>query len=473
MVGTPTYMAPEQCAGQEAGPPADIYALGVIAFEMITGRVPFNAPTPLGVIAAHQMTPPPSPRKLNPSLPESVVQPILTCLAKDPRQRPETATEFVEQLAIAVAASATQYPLTPPPMIPQSAAPSGMQPPMTPSPSYPATPTYVAPMTPAPAPTYTPPPPTPSPYAPAAYAAPQAPVATPPPAYGAYTPMPAWGNTTAACAQERSGLVGVDSPVGRRRVRRRDDHHGRGHRNRRQRAGDVGSRPLAARRNRRGASHIAVSCGGAGPRRARSLGTGDGVDIGRGPRHHSRRRASGRGGRMGTVAGEGPARRHAAAAGLRHAPWQRGDRRRADAAGRVVHLRLGLDTQRRHHQRELDPLHDPAGGHGPGVQRGWQRGARTSRSPQTRSSSTAAPSPRSPAPSFRAAGTSTRAWTAGGATIAVRTDGCHFDAPAYNVEGYVKSASTLDAGPLLLVADFVPPAAAGELDSCSGATATA
>src|SRR6266849_81968 len=181
MVGTPTYMAPEQCAGQEAGPPADIYALGVIAFEMITGRVPFNAPTPLGVIAAHQMTPPPSPRKLNPSLPESVVLPILTCLAKDPRQRQETATEFIEQLAIAVAASASQYPLTPPPMTQQTPPPSGMQPPMTPSPSYPATPTYVAPMTPASLSAPAPPASTPAPATPyPAYTAP-APDYTPPP----------------------------------------------------------------------------------------------------------------------------------------------------------------------------------------------------------------------------------------------------------------------------------------------------
>src|SRR5260370_192399 len=132
MVGRPTYMSPEQCAGHEAGPPADIYALGVIAFEMITGRVPFNAPTPLGVIAAHQMTPPPSPRKLNPSLPESVVQPILTCLAKDPRQRQETATEFVEQLPIAVAASATQCPLTPPPTTPPPPAPATLHSSITP-----------------------------------------------------------------------------------------------------------------------------------------------------------------------------------------------------------------------------------------------------------------------------------------------------------------------------------------------------
>jgi len=51
----------------------------------------------------------------------------------------------------------------------------------------------------------------------------------------------------------------------------------------------------------------------------------------------------------------------------------------------------------------------------------------------------------------------------GGATIKVRTDGCHFNAPEYNVEGYIKSASTLDAGPLLFVADFVPPSTAGDV----------
>ena len=97
MVGTPTYMAPEQCSGQEAGAPADIYALAVIAFEMVTGRVPFSAPTPLGVIAAHQVTPPPSPRKFNPSLPQVVEQPLLAGLAKDPARRPETATDFVRK----------------------------------------------------------------------------------------------------------------------------------------------------------------------------------------------------------------------------------------------------------------------------------------------------------------------------------------------------------------------------------------
>ena len=102
LLGTPTYMAPEQCTGREAGPPADVYALAVIAFEMITGRVPFSAPTPLGVIAAHQVTPPPSPREFIPSLPENIVRPLLAGLAKEPARRPETATDFVDGIQAAV-----------------------------------------------------------------------------------------------------------------------------------------------------------------------------------------------------------------------------------------------------------------------------------------------------------------------------------------------------------------------------------
>jgi serine/threonine protein kinase len=173
MVGTPTYMAPEQCSGQEAGAPADIYALAVIAFEMVTGRVPFSAPTPLGVIAAHQMTPPPSPRKFNPSLPQIVEQPLLAGLAKDPARRPETATDFVEALAAAVSSSPMQYPLTPPPATQLPPTPTAVHQ-VTPAPSYPP----AAPPTPEPisSPSFTPPP-----------APPSAPASSPP--YGAqYTP---------------------------------------------------------------------------------------------------------------------------------------------------------------------------------------------------------------------------------------------------------------------------------------------
>src|SRR5207248_6406759 len=157
MVGTPTYMAPEQCSGHEAGPPADIYALAIIAFEMVTGRVPFSAPTPLGVIAAHQLTPAPSPRKFNPSLPPVVEQPLLAGLAKDPARRPQTATEFVEALAAAIS-SPSQYPLTPPPITELPPTPTAIHP-STPAPSYPP----AAPPSPAPVSSPNIPPPSPAP----------------------------------------------------------------------------------------------------------------------------------------------------------------------------------------------------------------------------------------------------------------------------------------------------------------------
>lgn len=175
-VGTPTYMAPEQCAGEEAGPPADIYALAVIAYEMITGRVPFSAPTPLGVMSAHQLKPPPPPRKMNPSLPAVVEEPMLAGLAKDPADRPATAMDFVEALGLAVLSTtshppftpAPAYPLSPPPpsQIPAAQTPpppSQVEAPQTPAPpsvSWPPTAAVSLPApTPVPSPAQSPPPP--------------------------------------------------------------------------------------------------------------------------------------------------------------------------------------------------------------------------------------------------------------------------------------------------------------------------
>ena len=191
MVGTPTYMAPEQCSGQEAGAPADIYALAVIAFEMVTGRVPFSAPTPLGVIAAHQVTPPPSPRKFNPSLPQVVEQPLLAGLAKDPARRPETATDFVEALSAAVSSGPSQYPLTPPPVTQLPPTPTAVDLP-TPAPSYPsvAAPPPAPSYPPTPAPQYSPPPVVPQYIPPPVAPMYGAPVATPPPYQQQATPPP-------------------------------------------------------------------------------------------------------------------------------------------------------------------------------------------------------------------------------------------------------------------------------------------
>ena len=201
MVGTPTYMAPEQCSGGEVGPPADIYALAVIAYEMATGRVPFSGTNPLSVIAAQQLTPPPSPRKFNPSLPASVEQPLLAGLAKDAARRPETATDFIDALAAALPSPGSQYPMTPQPAMPSPPTPTAIEPP--PAPSYPS---VAAPIS-SPPPQYSPPPFAPQSYpqapAPPSYpaAAPYATAAaTPPPSYPPmapqpqYTPAPAYAS---------------------------------------------------------------------------------------------------------------------------------------------------------------------------------------------------------------------------------------------------------------------------------------
>ena len=84
MVGTPSYLAPESVAGGSVGPSADLYALGVIAFEMLTGQVPFWAASIPDLLQAQRHEPPPSPRSLRPDLPEWVELPLLRQTGKDP-----------------------------------------------------------------------------------------------------------------------------------------------------------------------------------------------------------------------------------------------------------------------------------------------------------------------------------------------------------------------------------------------------
>lgn len=86
--GTPHYMAPEQ-AMSSAGvvPQSDLYAVGVILYEMFTGRVPFDAATPLDVAMLHMSEPPPRPRQFRADLKPALEKVILKALAKDPRQR--------------------------------------------------------------------------------------------------------------------------------------------------------------------------------------------------------------------------------------------------------------------------------------------------------------------------------------------------------------------------------------------------
>jgi serine/threonine protein kinase/tetratricopeptide (TPR) repeat protein len=98
-VGTPTYMSPEQVEGRsDVGPAADIYALGLVAFELLTGQPPFTGDNPLALMFQHLHDAPPPARALNSALPAAVDDVFDSVLAKLPERRFATATRFVEVL---------------------------------------------------------------------------------------------------------------------------------------------------------------------------------------------------------------------------------------------------------------------------------------------------------------------------------------------------------------------------------------
>ena len=98
-IGTPSYLSPEVASGMtEVGPSTDIYALGVILFEALTGRPPFTGAHPLQVARKHLSEQPPTPTSINPHLPQRVDAVILTALAKRPENRYPTAGALAEAL---------------------------------------------------------------------------------------------------------------------------------------------------------------------------------------------------------------------------------------------------------------------------------------------------------------------------------------------------------------------------------------
>jgi eukaryotic-like serine/threonine-protein kinase len=91
VMGTPAYMSPEQCRGtREIDHRTDIYALGVILFEMLCGRPPFVSEGFGEMVHLHISAPPPAPRSIEPSIPEELERLILWCLAKEPAERVQT-----------------------------------------------------------------------------------------------------------------------------------------------------------------------------------------------------------------------------------------------------------------------------------------------------------------------------------------------------------------------------------------------
>jgi serine/threonine protein kinase/Tfp pilus assembly protein PilF len=98
MIGTPEYMSPEQVDGKEADQRADIYSLGVILYEMVTGRVPFEGDTPFSIGVKQKSETPKNPKDLNKQIPDDLNHLILRCLEKDKENRYRSAEEIRSEL---------------------------------------------------------------------------------------------------------------------------------------------------------------------------------------------------------------------------------------------------------------------------------------------------------------------------------------------------------------------------------------
>ena len=99
IVGTPEYLSPEQISGADAGDASDLYALGVVAYEMFTGRKPFAHDDLVPLLQMHLVMPPAPPRQYAPQLPANLEAVILTLLRKDPHERYPSARATAEALA--------------------------------------------------------------------------------------------------------------------------------------------------------------------------------------------------------------------------------------------------------------------------------------------------------------------------------------------------------------------------------------
>jgi tetratricopeptide (TPR) repeat protein len=125
MVGTPAYMSPEQGRGEPGDLRSDVYSLGVILYEMVTGRVPYDADTPLAIVLKHLNEPLPLPREVGVDVPPAIERVILKALAKLPEDRYQSAGALAEALQAAAERTkmSTEVPTVPVEPVTEAAPP--------------------------------------------------------------------------------------------------------------------------------------------------------------------------------------------------------------------------------------------------------------------------------------------------------------------------------------------------------------
>jgi len=114
IVGTPYYMSPEQAQGLSVDSRSDLYSLGATLYHMLTGKRPFEAPTPISIVLKHISEEPVPPRRIDPSIPENVCAVLAKMMAKKPEARHATAEELVRELDSLKAAPASAVRPAPP-----------------------------------------------------------------------------------------------------------------------------------------------------------------------------------------------------------------------------------------------------------------------------------------------------------------------------------------------------------------------